>query len=301
MANYYELLKVSPSASAQEISSAFDTQYEQWRRLVTHHDPNVVNQANQALQLLEQIRATLSDPAKRAAYDEGIGLRSVGGLADPTAILNMPSVTMTPPAPRPMPGAAQPASVLPTQPALWTCPKCAKENPPNTRFCFSCGTQLVRACPECGQETSLVATGFCGNCGYNYDVAAQRANLKSEISSASSRVSHASSQLNEAKGRTSKAMTWTVIGIIGLVIACFMTASAAQGYNGASSAIGTALFCILPTALVTIGAFVSVQGFSSKKKTDIENAQASLNAAAAERNHLQQQFDQLALRKTEKA
>ncbi|RIK22539.1 MAG: hypothetical protein DCC52_13660 [Chloroflexi bacterium] len=182
MANYYELLKVSPSASAQEISSAFDTQYEQWRRLVTHHDPNVVNQANQALQLLEQIRATLSDPAKRAAYDEGIGLRS----------------PMTPPAPRQMPGAAQPGSVAPTQPALWTCPKCAKENPPNTRFCFNCGTQLVRACPECGQETSLVATGFCGNCGYNYDVAAQRAKLKSEISSASSRVSHAASQLNEA-------------------------------------------------------------------------------------------------------
>jgi len=301
MANYYELLKVSPSASAQEISSAFDTQYEQWRRLVTHHDPNVVNQANQALQLLEQIRATLSDPAKRAAYDEGIGLRSVGGLADPTAILNMPSAPMTPPAPRQMPGAAQPGSVAPTQPALWTCPKCAKENPPNTRFCFNCGTQLVRACPECGQETSLVATGFCGNCGYNYDVAAQRAKLKSEISSASSRVSHAASQLNEAHGRTTKAMTWAAIGIVGLVIACFMTASAAQAYNGASSAMATALFCILPSALVAIGAFVAGQNFSSKKSADIANAKQALDAATAQRDHLQQQFDQLALRKTEKA
>lgn len=298
MANYYELLKVSPSASAQEISSAFDAQYEQWRRLVTHHDPNVVNQANQAIQLLEQIRATLTDPNKRAAHDEGIGLRSVGGLADPTAILNMPSVTMTPPAPRQMPERAQVGAVVAAAPALWTCPKCKKENPPSTRFCFNCGTQLVRTCPECGQETSLVATGFCGNCGYNYDVAAQRARLKSEIENASSRISYASGQLNEAKARTSKAMNWAAIGIIGLLIACVITASAAQGYNGASGATTSALVCILPAALVTIVAFFTGQGFSSKKKTDIENAQLALNAAVAQRDALQQQFDQLALRKT---
>jgi len=298
MANYYELLKVAPSASAQEISNAFDTQYEQWRRLVTHHDPNVVNQANQAIQLLEQIRATLSDPTKRAAYDEGIGLRSVGGLVDPSAILNMPSVTMTPPAPRQMPVAAQPAAVVPAAPALWTCPQCKKENPPNTRFCFSCGTQLVRACPECGQETSLVATGFCGNCGYNYDVATERAKLKSEISSANSQMNYANNQLNEAQGRTSKANTWIVLGIVGLVAACFITASASSGYNGASSAMSTALFCILPSAIVTIVAFISGLGFVSKKQTDIANAQETLNAARDQRDALQQKFNELALRKT---
>lgn len=298
MANYYEMLKISPNASQPEIANAIDAQYEQWRRLVTHHDPNVVNQANQALQLLEQMRATLSDPARRAAYDEGIGLRAVGGLADPTAILNMPSGTMTPPAPRPVPTAAQVGAVVSASPALWTCPKCKKENPPNTRFCFNCGTQLVRACPECGQETSLVATGFCGHCGYNYDVAAERAKLKSDISAINSQISYASGQLDEAKARTSKANTWVGIGIVALVFGCIIAASSSQGYNGTSSAMTAGFICVLPAVLITIVAFVTGQGFSSKKKTDIENAQQTLNAAVAQRNALQQQFDQLALRKT---
>lgn len=52
-ANYYEILNLQPTASSADIQTAFENQYNQWRRLVTHHDPKVVNQANQALQALE--------------------------------------------------------------------------------------------------------------------------------------------------------------------------------------------------------------------------------------------------------
>ena len=56
MSNYYEILNVPTTASTAEIQTAYEQQYDQWRRLVTHQDPNVVNQANQALKALETIR-----------------------------------------------------------------------------------------------------------------------------------------------------------------------------------------------------------------------------------------------------
>ena len=55
MSNYYEMLKISHAATKQEIQVAIDDRYDQCRMLVTHHDPNVVNQANMALQSLEKI------------------------------------------------------------------------------------------------------------------------------------------------------------------------------------------------------------------------------------------------------
>ena len=294
MANYYEMLKISPNASPQEISNALDTQYEQWRRLVTHHDPNVVNQANQALQLLEQIRATLTDPTKRAAYDEGIGLRSVGGLADPTAILNMPSTVMTPPAPRPIPVPAQPGLVAPSSPALWTCPKCSKENPPNTRFCFSCGTQLVRTCPECRQETSLVATGFCGNCGYIYDVAAQRLALAGELAGYDNQVTYASQRLREASARSFTNLIWWGLGGAGVALLSL-------GALGSSSSAGCGLMGILLGGVVAAACFIAYGNASSKKNSDIQNAQDEIARARSERNRVNQERETLALRKTERS
>ena len=178
MPNYYEILCVAPSASEIEIQAAYDTQYNQWRRLVTHHNPNVVNQANQALQTLEKIKATLTDPSRRAAYNEGIGVAGpVGGLADPAALLR---TLASPPAPTLPP--ANPAVTAPAvSNGLWTCYKCSTENSPQTKFCLKCAAQLVRTCPECRGETSLVATSVCGRCGYSYETANRRQEIRQQI------------------------------------------------------------------------------------------------------------------------
>lgn len=186
MASYYELLQVQPTATADEVDAACTTLYNKWRRLVTHHTADVRNQAMQALEQLEGIRATLSDPVARAAYDAGIGLKGqIGGLADPDAVLAAapaPAVpTMTPPSTRL--SSAAPASTVAARPSLWTCPKngCGAENPPNTKFCLHCGTQLVRECPACHKMASLVASGFCGECGENYSVVTERQELEAKI------------------------------------------------------------------------------------------------------------------------
>jgi YD repeat-containing protein len=190
MSTYYEMLQIAPTATMTEIEAAYEMQYNQWRRLVTHHDPKIVNQANQTLQMLEQIRATLTDPVQRATYDAQIGLGgAAGGLADPTAIhQGVVSSPMTPPAPPPplsspstAAAVAQPNPSAPVQAGLWACYKCGTENPTNTKFCLKCGAQLVRKCPECNCDSSLVATGMCGTCGTSYELATRRKELQKEI------------------------------------------------------------------------------------------------------------------------
>lgn len=172
MANYYEMLKVVPTATSVEIDAAIESQYNQWRRLVTHHDPNSVNQANQSLQTLETIRSVLTDPGKRSIYDAGVGIGSaVGGLADPEAVLNMASsLPPTPPVPhRGMQGQGTTSHII----DAWTCPKCQTANPIKTRFCKTCGTALGRECPNCNQLIEMAAP-FCPECGADVK-AAERA------------------------------------------------------------------------------------------------------------------------------
>lgn len=183
MANYYELLKVQPTASSSEIEFAIETRYNQLRRLVTHHDPNVVSQATQTIRLLEQIRGTLCNEAKRANYDEAIGLRgAMAGLTDPEAVLrNFPApAVMTPPS-RLNSAQAVATTTATTKPDLWDCPKCHTTNPPMSEHCFKCGTQLLRVCPECNGKTSLITTNVCGKCGLDYDLASQRKDLQQTI------------------------------------------------------------------------------------------------------------------------
>lgn len=184
MPSYYEILQIAPTAGATEIETAYETQYNQWRRLVTHHDPDIVNQANQALQALEKIRTTLADPVRRAAYNEGIGIGGVmGGLADPAAMLRAIQPPAAPPPPLPSATAATQVAAPPAMPAsgLWACAKCGTDNPAQTKFCFKCGNQLVRKCPACGKEASLIATGRCGECGVDYDEAIHRNEVKAQI------------------------------------------------------------------------------------------------------------------------
>jgi len=165
MDTYYDILKVEPTASVPEIEAAFELQYNQWRRLVTHHDPNVVTQANQALMTLEQVRTTLTDPTKRSAYDAGLRLGgAVGGITDPTAVLRDAATPTFRPTPPKATRAVQPASVQRVD--AWICPKCQTANPVQTRFCRKCGHQIGNDCPNCGEMVEAVAE-FCQACGVN--------------------------------------------------------------------------------------------------------------------------------------
>lgn len=112
MPTYYEILEVSPQASNDEIEAALDRQYTHWRRQVTSHMPEVVSRANDAMQSLEKIRATLTDAGRRSLYDEMIGVQgTLGGLADPTAVLT----GSAPPVPPPPSALVMPASTIPSE------------------------------------------------------------------------------------------------------------------------------------------------------------------------------------------
>jgi curved DNA-binding protein CbpA len=166
--NLYQLISVPFTATISEIDAAILTKYNEARRLVTHHDPTIVNQANQALQVLEQARATLLNPQRKAAYDASLGLgTTTGGLADPQAILQKFNlgITATPPSGR------STSTNPPIGPAVeradaWICPGCNTVNPIGTRFCKKCGKEIGIPCPSC-QSLVEVHAVFCQKCGVN--------------------------------------------------------------------------------------------------------------------------------------
>jgi hypothetical protein len=169
MPSYYELLKINDSATQEEIEVRLDDQYTKWRSLVTHHDSEVVSQANQALKLLEEIRSVLLNPEKRETYD--LAMKSeqegIGGLADPDSFLSsnpMPT-SYAPPRRR---VDIDPASVntRDSRTDAWICPdnKCGKANLIGTQFCAKCGKTIGANCPKCDVISEL-SNKFCTNCG----------------------------------------------------------------------------------------------------------------------------------------
>lgn len=164
MQNYYEVLQVAQNAAIPEIEAACETQYNRWRRLVTHHDSETVDKATRALRMLEQIRTTLTDPARRAAYDATLDLSgTVSGLADLQA---QPSRPIAPPLSSRAPGLPQTAPLVAPAARLdaWRCSKCHAASPVGTRYCRHCGEEIGRDCPKCGKliEKSI---RFCPECG----------------------------------------------------------------------------------------------------------------------------------------
>lgn len=193
----YEVLNIEPTATVEEIQVAYDGQYNHWRRLVTHHDPDMVNKANQALRWLEKAQATLLDPVRRLSYDAQIGVgQTTSGLADPEAIFSAPGLA----APSPKPPAARTASLSQGSSPVdaWVCPKCNKANPLGTPFCNQCGQKLGRKCPKCGTLTQAIFA-FCSACGVNMDEYLGQAHqaslqaIKDQLSSISSLISTAQS------------------------------------------------------------------------------------------------------------
>lgn len=165
MPNYYEILQIRPDASAPEVETACEAQYNYWRRLVTHHDPETADKATRALRVLEQIRATLIDPQKRAMYNARVGLsQGMGGLADPAAVI---AGSRTMPAPPP---ALSPASAMPApSPGNWVCSKCHTPNVIGTQYCAKCGALIAQPCPKCETVMPIIAQ-FCTHCGVDMGV-----------------------------------------------------------------------------------------------------------------------------------
>jgi curved DNA-binding protein CbpA len=206
LATYYEQLNTSPSASVAEIEAACDRLYDEWRRLVTHPDRDMAIRAERALDQIETMRSTLLDSSRRSIYDAAIGVtETVGGLADldfpggasigaglPFGAAPPPVGSMTP--------FGQAAHTPPAPPrSPWACPNpaCGTDNPSNTQYCLNCGAQVVRACPECRSITSMVRSGFCGKCGFKYEVALERRDLVAQITQARQQLLEAERKASE--------------------------------------------------------------------------------------------------------
>lgn len=144
MPTYYDVLRVAPTASVAEIEAALDAQYHQCRRLVTHHKPEVANKATLALRKIEQMRAVLTDPAKRAEYDAQLGSSYPSNIS----------------AQLPISDDGKTSGVV--------CPRCHTENPENVRFCKSCGQTLIGECPRCNTPVMFYEK-FCPKCGGNIE------------------------------------------------------------------------------------------------------------------------------------
>lgn len=61
------------------------------------------------------------------------------------------------------------------------CYKCSAVNFPNTKHCARCGTMLIRPCPECGRETSLISSSICISCGAYYDYIVYKKTIQEEL------------------------------------------------------------------------------------------------------------------------
>jgi curved DNA-binding protein CbpA len=176
MPTYYDILKVQPTATTSEIQDAYDVAYNHWRGLVTHHDPNVATQANQALQALEQIRSVLTNPSARAQYDVKLNIETIGGLSDPSARKNLFTPVITPVAKKDQ---SVQSSAVNLQ--AWICPnsKCNTPNRIGTKFCVKCGIQVGMICPQCGSLVETVVE-FCAECGINIKQCDRELKIKSQ-------------------------------------------------------------------------------------------------------------------------
>lgn len=219
--NYYEILNIQPTSPRAEIERSLDAQYNKLRQLVTHHDPNVVNQANLGLQTLEKIRSVLIDDGKRSAYDAAIN-SSAGNFVDPTSNPLMTNSLSASPMQGTSPQSA-PRYLPPTQASgqrVWTCPKCQSPNAVNSQFCKKCGESLASPCPECN---SLVekSSKFCTNCGVNIVKAQQKKDWEKELARSQSELGIAKinapildKNLPELRKSVVVNGGWTVVAII---------------------------------------------------------------------------------------
>lgn len=193
MENYYQLLGVTQTVSQTELETVWEDKYNEVRRLVTHHEPAVVEDANRTMRMLENARNILFDPEKRAEYTERLFGQGVSGLSDPTAT-PAPGIK-TPPSPGMQIGGqpAQPAAPAPQRLDAWICPECQRENALGTQYCASCGNKIAKACPVC-DTLDYLGNNFCPNCGANKEEAFQQ-NIQAQIKVIQNKINAAESEI----------------------------------------------------------------------------------------------------------
>lgn len=134
--NLYEVLDISSQSSCQEVEAAFQREYNRWRRRIVGDNPQAVNEAKRRLRFLQQAYDILSDPHKRAAYDQYLTQQST----TPTKSRNEPHVRH--------------------------CPFCGTSVTVHNRICKGCGSSLTLPCLSCQSPLSIFQA-YCGKCGAN--------------------------------------------------------------------------------------------------------------------------------------
>ena len=161
MNNYYELLEIDQNLSFEEIEVVLDKTYNQWRSLTSHHDQEVVIEANKKLLHVEDARTILLDPNKRREYDLQLKKNNVvGGIGIDGDKVNPFNH---------MQAGKRKVSIdnqTGDQIDMWLCKNCGKASRPFTKNCAQCGSQLSQSCPNCNQVNHIDAV-FCEECGVN--------------------------------------------------------------------------------------------------------------------------------------
>ncbi len=160
MLTYYDILKLQSTATQAEIETVLDGQYNQWRRLVTHHDPNVVDEANRALRTLELIRNTLGNPVERSKYDASLNIGYLATSDQLPRFATQAQNALT------SPFIEDSHSANLERVDAWLCQKCKNANPIGQKFCAKCGNQIAEECVDC-KKLSPTTNVFCPECGMN--------------------------------------------------------------------------------------------------------------------------------------
>ena len=198
MDNYYHILGVSSTASAAELEAAMDALYqENQQKARLTHNRDVADEANRMLRLLEeQIRPTLTDPARRAAYDAQLAeAERTGGLADPGAQQGGP---ILPPRPE-KPGKSGPQPVVAPVDA-WVCPQCGTTSPRGTRFCSKCRAQIGIDCPKC-KKLTLKSDPYCAECGADLREELERERQEKRAQEAAAAIARAQAQIQAEQNK----------------------------------------------------------------------------------------------------
>jgi hypothetical protein len=90
--DYYALLKVPRNAPAEDIEDVLRVELMKWSRRA-NNAPKAVDrhEAEQRVELLGAAKATLTDPGRRAQYDQSIGLNSPGPAMPPPIVPIQPT------------------------------------------------------------------------------------------------------------------------------------------------------------------------------------------------------------------
>ncbi len=90
---YYDILGISASASSEDVRTAHDMKVKTLERyFLSAGHSKVVRAASRALADLNDALSVVGDPIRRMSYDNEIGIRHGGGLAEPESVLSQPGL-----------------------------------------------------------------------------------------------------------------------------------------------------------------------------------------------------------------